>query len=180
MINVYVIRLNFSNEVLFSEIINGLKSALPVNIIEYPIELELTPFFSESRGQYFSTQIIYEVSKLTEELDGKVLLLTDVDLYVPVLTFVFGEAQLRGKHSIISMCRLHEEFYSGVTDNNILYKRAMKEVLHELGHNLGLIHCKDWECVMHSSLAVEEVDIKGSTYCNTCLEEMNLEVVKSH
>lgn len=174
MTNVYVARLNFANKLLFSEIISGLRNALPVNVIEYPINLDLAPFFSDSRGQYFSTQIIYEVSKLTGELDGKVLLLTDVDLYVPVLTFVFGEAQLRGKHSIISLCRLHEEFYSGETNNQLLYQRAMKEALHELGHNMGLTHCTEWDCVMHSSLSIEQVDVKGNNFCNTCIEEMNL------
>ena len=44
----------------------------------------------------------------------------------------------------------------------------MKEVLHELGHCYGLIHCIDWDCVMHSSQGIEEVDIKGEFYCRNC------------
>jgi archaemetzincin len=85
-----------------------------------------------------------------------------------VLTFLFGEAQLDGKHSVVSVCRLHEEFYSGTSDFNLLLDRTVKEVLHEIGHNFGLIHCLDWDCVMHSSNSVEEVDIKGSEYCKKC------------
>ena len=107
-------------------------------------------------------------TQLTEDINGKVLLLTEFDLYIPALTFVFGEAQLRGKHSIVSVCRLHEEFYLGKTDDQLLLKRSMKEVLHELGHNFGLLHCSNWDCVMHSSLGIEEVDIKGDSYCNDC------------
>lgn len=86
------------------------------------------------------------------------------------MTFVFGEAQLKGKHSIVSVCRLHEEFYLEKTDEKLLLERAMKEVLHELGHNFGLLHCTNWDCVMHSSLGIEEVDIKGGRFCNKCKE----------
>jgi len=86
--------------------------------------------------------------------------MTELDIYVPVLTFLFGEAQLNGKLSLVSVCRLHEEFYSGTSDSGLLLERTLKESLHELGHNYGLIHCHDWDCVMHSSNSVEEVDIK--------------------
>jgi archaemetzincin len=105
---------------------------------------------------------------MAPQINGKILMLTELDIYVPVLTFLFGEAQLNGKISIVSVCRLHEEFYSGITNNELLFERTEKEVLHELGHNYGLIHCRDWDCVMHSSNSVEEVDIKGHTYCNNC------------
>ena len=63
---------------------------------------------------------------------------------------------------------LHEEFYSEMTDENLLNERTMKEMLHELGHNFGLMHCSDWDCVMHSSTGIEEVDIKGNYYCKIC------------
>ena len=175
MINIYLVPLKFSNRVLLSDIETGLKKLLPVNVVEMQLDINMDDFYSESRGQYYSTRIIFEASKLTDTFEGKVLLLTEADLYVPVLTFIFGEAQLNGKHSIISACRLHEEFYSGVTNDKLLLERTLKEIIHELGHNFGLIHCKDWDCVMHSSLAVEEVDIKGKTYCKECLKEIEFE-----
>lgn len=95
-----------------------------------------------------------------------------IDLYIPIFTFLFGEAQLRGKHSIVSLCRLHEEFYTGRTDMPLLFNRAMKEIYHELGHNFGLLHCENWECVMHASAGIEEVDIKGEFYCKKCMEQI--------
>jgi archaemetzincin len=110
--------------------------------------------------------------KLTDEFDGKIILLTDVDIFVPVLTFIFGEAQLNGKHSILSVCRLHEEFYSGISNEKLLLERAIKEALHELGHCYGLRHCLDWDCVMHSSPGIEEVDIKGGTFCSKCISSI--------
>jgi archaemetzincin len=93
-----------------------------------------------------------------------------VDIFVPALTFIFGEAQLNGKHSIVSVCRLHEEFYTSVTNNELLFERTIKEILHELGHNFGLRHCVDWNCVMHASHGIEEVDIKGNSYCRNCIK----------
>ncbi len=109
--------------------------------MDLPLEAEAA--YSTERGQYFSTLLLAESLKLTNEFDGKVIILVEFDLYVPVFTYVFGEAQLNGKLSIISVCRLHEEFYSGETNDFLLFERTTKEVLHELGHTFGLIHCKD-------------------------------------
>jgi archaemetzincin len=136
------------------------------------LSVDIDKYFSEERGQYFSTQIIAEVMNLTGEFNGKIILLTDVDIYVPVLTFIFGEAQLNGKHSIVSVCRLHEEFYSGESNDKLLLQRTLKEVYHELGHNYGLLHCLNWDCVMHSSPGIEEVDIKGTSYCRLCASKV--------
>ena len=132
------------------------------------LDINIDDAYSPERKQFFSTKILSEAIKKTDNLDGKVILLIQDDIYVPALTFVFGEAQLNGKHSIVSLCRLHEEFYTGRTDDLILLKRTLKEIMHELGHNFGLYHCRDWDCVMHASLSIEEVDIKGSDFCSMC------------
>jgi archaemetzincin len=173
MTDICLVPVKFSNTSFLRRIQNELnrkfRSSLNVLNLEYDIEKT----FSKERGQYYSSQIIADISQFTGKETGKVLLITDADLYVPVLTFVFGEAQLNGKHSIISVCRLHEEFYSEVSDDELLIKRTMKEVLHELGHNFGLLHCIDWDCVMHSSQGIEEVDIKGKFYCKECAKHID-------
>jgi archaemetzincin len=141
-----------------------------VVFINLPLEIE--PSFSAERGQYFSTSLIAETIKLTDDYDGKILVLAEFDLFVPVFTYVFGEAQLNGKHAIVSVCRLHEEFHSGETNDELLLERSLKEILHELGHTFGLIHCRDWECVMHVSQGIEEIDIKGKGFCHLCLNKI--------
>ncbi len=168
MTDIFLVPVKFSNSSLLRRIISELnrKFRSPWNVLNLEYDIEKT--LSKERGQYFSSQIIADVAPLTNNAMGKVLVITDADLYVPVLTFVFGEAQLNGKHSIVSVCRLHEEFYSGISDDELLFVRTMKEVLHELGHNFGLLHCVDWDCVMHSSQGIEEVDIKGEFYCRAC------------
>ena len=163
-----IVPVKFSNNSFLKKIINELNRRFFSDISAISLDCDVGDAYSKDRAQFFSSQIISSFALLTTGLPGKILLLTEVDLFVPVLTFVFGEAQLNGKHSIVSVCRLHEEFYSGISDDELLFQRTMKEVLHELGHCYGLIHCIDWDCVMHSSQGIEEVDIKGSYFCKNC------------
>jgi archaemetzincin len=166
-----LVPLNFSNTSLLDEIIVSLrKYRYEVKLLNLVVDIESS--FDVNRKQYFSNKILSDAISAAADVEGKVLILTDKDLFVPVLTFVFGEAQLKGNFSIVSVCRLHEEFYSGVSNYKILVERTLKEVYHELGHNFGLKHCRDWDCVMHSSSSIEEVDIKGNIYCKACSESV--------
>ena len=172
MINLNIFPVKFSNDDLLNKIVSKLTIALnsEVNIVNLSIDIE--KYYSEDRRQYFSTQILGEVISLTSDNTDYFLILTGIDLYVPVLTFIFGEAQLKGKYSIVSVRRLHEQFYTGISNDKLLFERTIKEILHELGHNFGLLHCVDWDCVMHVSNSVEEVDIKGSFYCKSCFDSI--------
>jgi archaemetzincin len=122
------------------------------------------------RGQYYSSSVL---AALTPPAAGHAALaVTEADLYVPVLTFVFGEAQLGGPRAIVSLHRLREEFYGLPRDEKKLDARLAKEALHELGHTLGLRHCDDWRCVMASSHAVERLDLKEAQYCRQCAQRL--------
>ena len=103
---------------------------------------------------------------------GRIVGLTELDLYIPVLTFVFGQAQLGGPGAVVSTMRLHPEFYGLPPDEGLLADRAVKEVVHELGHGFGLVHCPDYACVMASSAYVEGVDLKQEIYCRDCRLQM--------
>lgn len=168
---IHLLPVRFTNSALLASVKENLTNIFnDVEVIN--IDINIDEAYSKEREQYFSTIIIAETIKKTVQLIGKVIIITDVDLYIPVLTFIYGEAQLNGKHSIVSVCRLHEEFYSGKTDETLLRIRTMKEILHEIGHNFGLKHCINWDCVMHSSTSIEEVDIKGSYYCTSCMKNI--------
>lgn len=164
----FIAPVKFHNMPLLQNLIEELSKRFSSDIKVIDLKLNIDNFFSAERKQYFSTQIIAEAIKLTDKFDGKIVMLTDVDIFVPALTFIFGEAQLNGKHSILSVCRLYEEFYSNISNKHLLLERTIKEALHELGHCFGLRHCLDWDCVMHSSPGIEEVDIKGISYCRKC------------
>jgi archaemetzincin len=120
-----------------------------------------------SRRQYYSTPLLYSLER-TGDPGARVLGVTELDLYVPVLTFVFGEAQLEGNCALVSACRLREEFYGLPPREELLRERLLKEAVHELGHTFGLRHCADWRCVMTSSHAVERLDVKGADFCAAC------------
>lgn len=164
--------IKFSNKSLLNRLQKDISGIFSTGTELINLDMDLSKSYSPERKQYYSTKILESSILMTGYLNGFVIILTELDLYIPVLTFIFGEAQYKGKHSIVSVCRLHEEFYTGFTNDELLYLRTKKEVLHELGHNLGLLHCIDWDCVMHSSNSVEEVDIKGDFYCNHCVEEI--------
>jgi len=124
--------------------------------------------FDEYRNQYNSTSVISAFIRKFEMHEGKVLGITSVDFFVPVLTYVFGEAQLDGPIAVVSSYRLDDSLY-GLPDNpKLLEERLIKEAVHELGHTFGLVHCHDYRCVMHSSTAVEEIDVKSESFCRDC------------
>ena len=124
--------------------------------------------YERSRNQYNSTRILREILRETPTDAIKIVGIIDKDLCIPILTFVFGEAQLGGVASIVSIARLRQEFHGLSPDDGILFERLVKEVLHELGHNFGLIHCSDRECIMYLSNTVRDVDRKKTTYCASC------------
>jgi len=101
------------------------------------------------------------------EVDS-VLGVTTRDLYVPGLNFVFGEAHCPGKIAAISLFRLNPKFYGQSADNQLFYERAVKEAVHEVGHMLGLLHCRNSSCVMFFSNSILDTDRKKSTFCEKC------------
>jgi archaemetzincin len=121
--------------------------------------------YDPGREQYLAAALL---DRLADLPGGRVLGVTGHDLFNPVLTFVFGEAQMPGRAAVFSVHRLREEFYGLPPNPGLLRKRAMKEALHELGHTFGLAHCRDASCVMSSSHSVEGVDGQGEGLCRWC------------
>ncbi len=124
--------------------------------------------FDPARGQFSSTRILRWSLAHHPEDALKVLSLTDADLFIPVLTFVFGEAQVGGTAAVVSTARLELGFYGLPPDPARLRARLEKECLHELGHTFGLVHCRRPGCLMTASLSVLDVDAKRGAFCPEC------------
>jgi len=128
--------------------------------------------FDAYRNQFNSTSLISEFTQRFNGLRGKIIGVTSVDLFVPVLTYVFGEAQLDGQMAVVSTHRLDDTLYGLPANSALLHERLIKEAVHELGHTFGLVHCHDYQCVMHSSTAAEDIDVKSKNFCPSCAARM--------
>lgn len=142
---------------------------LPVIIREG--HLDLSEFYDSARRQYNGNALLKVVDSMEVNDSLKTLGIFNVDLFIPILTFIFGQAFLDGQSGITSVYRLSNERYGMAPDKNLLLNRFKKEVIHELGHCFGLIHCQNPACVMRSSTYVEDIDQKGQHLCQSCQEK---------
>ena len=133
-----------------------------------PYVFDPTPSYHPERQQYHSSEILQRMQALVRPQDWRFLAIADVDLYIPILKYVFGEAQIAGACAVVSVYRLRQEFYGLERDDAVLNQRLLKESVHELGHTLELRHCQDYRCVMASSHAVEWIDLREATLCDSC------------
>jgi len=166
-----VLRIGTIDEEIVKKILRGLGEAFPE--AEFTLLESVMPIpkdaYNQTRHQYHSTHIMAKIADYIENyVVCHVLGVTEVDLYVPGLNFVFGEAQCPGKVALISLFRLKPEFYGQSTDRRLFSERAVKEAIHEVGHTLGLEHCRDSSCVMYFSNSILDTDRKRSTFCSRC------------
>jgi archaemetzincin len=134
--------------------------------------LDVSFALHSERQQYHSSEILAAMQSYRHPDTWKLLAVTSLDLYIPILTFVFGEAQVGGTAAIVSYHRLRQEFYGLPENLDVLADRLLIEAVHELGHTLRLTHCDDYRCAMAPSHAVEWIDLKDSGYCESCLSRV--------
>ncbi|HCM58954.1 MAG TPA: hypothetical protein DIS74_00940 [Bacteroidales bacterium] len=134
--------------------------------------LDLNPFYNPTRRQYDGDRLLRHIPLCTASHYTKLVGLFRVDIYIPILTYIFGQAILGKSDAIASVFRLRNELYGMKQDEKLLLSRTVKEVIHELGHTFGLIHCQNHACVMRSSTYVEEIDLKSSSLCTGCREQI--------
>jgi archaemetzincin len=152
------------------EIMEELKDRVG-GIFHCPVEIkagfsDLSQTYNPERKQYFSSKLLASLKK--SEGEERVVGIADVDLYVPRLNFVFGEADVLSGTAIVSLCRLRQEYYGLAPDKALFLARATKELVHELGHTFGLGHCPDNKCIMHFSNSLPDTDLKEAHFCNRC------------
>jgi archaemetzincin len=129
--------------------------------------------YNKERQQFYSSHILAKINEHAKHTSAdRVLGVTQVDLYVPQLNFVFGEAMCPGKTAIISLFRLRPEFYGHPANPELFAERCVKEAVHEIGHTLGLKHCQDSRCVMFFSNSILDTDRKRKTFCGKCYSKV--------
>jgi archaemetzincin len=145
---------------------------LPVRQLEIPA---VDYAYDAERRQYGSIAVLEMLLRLCPGDAGKLLAVTDRDLFVPVLTFVFGQAQLGGRVAVVSLARLRQEFYGLPPNREALVERAAKEAFHETGHMFGLVHCAERSCAMSLATNVRQIDARQAGFCAPCRARLRRE-----
>ena len=122
--------------------------------------------YDQNRKQYHSTAVLERLAYIAPKGCMKILAITRVDLFIPILTHVFGEAQLNGKACVLSTYRLSDGIESD--EFHKINERVVKEAIHELGHTFNLRHCDSHECMMHYCRSLQDVDLKSVQCCRYC------------
>jgi archaemetzincin len=120
------------------------------------------------RNQYSAPLILQRLVSSPPPAGDRLLAITGRDLYIPMLTFVYGQAQLNGALALVSLARLRPQFYSLPPDPALLDTRVRKEAIHEIGHTFGLVHCPDTSCAMSHSTNIRQLDLKRPLLCAGC------------
>jgi archaemetzincin len=153
---------------LLKDLCHPIEEVLRVPCRVLPVRLEPEFAFHGERQQYHSSEILRRMQGFLTPDSWRMLGIGAVDMYIPILTFVFGEAQMGGPCAVVSAHRLRQEFYGLPSDRKLFRQRLIKEAVHEVGHTLNLTHCDDYRCAMASSHAVEWIDLKERALCGTC------------
>jgi archaemetzincin len=167
-----LVTIEFAGEHEIERLRDQLEARFLTKVNVSPSDFDCRDFLDLHRNQYSSSAIIERLEQDLPTAASKVLAVTGLDLYIPVLTFVFGEARLNGQCAVVSSYRLDNKFYGLPDDPALLQERLLKEAIHELGHTYGLFHCHNPECVMKSSTYVEEIDFKSSLFCDKCWDKL--------
>lgn len=146
----------------------ALESCLPVRVAGLkPVDAP-PGALDARRGQWSAPALLETVLATLPDGIPKALGVTGADLFIPMLSFVYGQAQLKGRAGVVSVARLRQEYYGLPGNEALLVERARKEAVHEAGHLLGLVHCSSPGCVMRLSVQVGQIDLKGEAPCPSC------------
>lgn len=130
--------------------------------------IEMGEFYDPMRRQYDGNKLLKEIDSVKTPPAFIKIGLFRVDIFIPILTYIFGQATYMGNAGIASIYRLRNEHYGMKKDEELLLDRFIKVIIHELGHSFGSIHCHLPTCVMRSSTYVEDIDLKSMHLCPKC------------
>lgn len=173
--NITLISYGYFEKELLERIVGDVERefSLPAKTLDG--HLDLSEFYDPARRQYDGNRLLMKIDSVYASDTAKTLGIFNVDLYIPILTYIFGQAFLNGRTGIASIYRLNNERYGIKSDEKIFVDRIRKEIIHELGHTFGLIHCRNSTCVMRSSTYVEDIDQKSHQLCGKCRSNLGVE-----
>jgi archaemetzincin len=104
------------------------------------------------------------------------LALTLEDLYQPGEAWVFGLASIPDRVAVHSMLRYDPGFANADARppdfEHTILTRALRVVVHELGHLFGLRHCVHFACIMNPTAGLADLDALPLDLCPVCLRKL--------
>ena len=152
---------------LLRDVEEPLAAQMGVSVVTSKVALQRPDYaFNKDRSQYHCNAIMRRLVTLAEP--GQLVMgVTDVDLFVPDSPFVLGEADRESKAAVVSLARLRQG-----AEGDMLRRRLTSEVVHQVGHLVGLSYCEDARCVMFFAQTPQDCDRKQLTLCNLCRNEL--------
>jgi archaemetzincin len=141
-------------------VLSGLKEVFNNTITARPINLPISAYV-KARNRYRADSLLDFLMTLRGE-DTISVGLTNCDISATKGNIpdwgVMGLSYMPGRACVVSSFRLHKEN---------LNDQLMKVVLHELGHALGLPHCKAPGCIMKDAEGKNNID-QETGFCEFC------------
>jgi len=168
-----VVRLGGVGEAVLKIVAANLQEIFHVPVDILPARQTPEFAYSDRRKQYHAALILKNLAE-SRRPHPRILALVSVDLFIPVLTHVFGEAQMGGRAAVVSLHRLKHREEGSRASLDTFYERAVKVALHEVAHTFDLVHCRQAECIMRISSGpsdLDELPLFFCEYCEAFLEE---------
>ncbi len=162
-----VVRMGAVGEAVLKIVAANLQAILHVPVDTLPARLAPEFAFNDLRKQYHAGMILKKLAE-SRHPHPRILALVSVDLFIPVLTHVFGEAQMGGRTAVVSLHRLRDKEEGGRVSLDIFYERAVKVALHETAHTFDLVHCRQPDCIMRFSSGMDDLDGLPLFFCEYC------------
>jgi len=126
----------------------------------------------DASGQYDAAALLRALEGTCPADASACLAVTDQDLSLDGLHYLFGLGQARDRLGVMSTFRLGEDVRARSTAirrparSVDRLRRALKLAVHEVGHQLGLAHCRHFrDCVMAGSSSLEASDRSHLMLC---------------
>ncbi|MEM1679611.1 MAG: archaemetzincin family Zn-dependent metalloprotease [Sulfolobales archaeon] len=146
---------------------NLLVDVFEASVVVLPYVHAPQEFENVYRRQYDGLKLLNWSSRLRTTSTSILVGVADLDAYVPGLNFIFGIADPKEGVALVFLKRLRD---SNELVGTKYVSRIKKEVLHEVGHVLGLRHCSNRRCVMAFSNSIYDTDFKEFKYCYKCYD----------
>ncbi len=160
----------------FGEVSEIVSKTIAANILGYlHLESVIVPpvehphyAFDKGRLQYDAGILLKNFELIASTDYEKVIGVVDLDLFVPILSYVFGESRQGGRCALVSIHRLKKNSDGSSSSTSLLLERTAKVALHELGHLFNLVHCMNEKCLMHFSGGIQDLDTSPPYFCRYC------------